>query len=125
MALNPLILNISWFHLSFRCCLYLSELERKFFSASESPISFSTLSSTVITNVVKKEQKLSLSDDDYFGDDYPSSFIPSTPNISSLTIEDLILECQKETSNSGFLSTQMSGKALCCLTLLIDKYVFI
>ena len=53
-----------------------------------------------------------------------------TPCVTPMTIEELMAECEKDSSSlstssssSGFLSTHVSGKALCCLTLLVDKYV--
>lgn len=49
--------------------------------------------------------------------------VPMSPLAPSMNVEELIRESQSDISNTGFLSPQDTGKAICALTQMVDRLV--
>ncbi|XP_076031300.1 brefeldin A-inhibited guanine nucleotide-exchange protein 3 isoform X2 [Oratosquilla oratoria] len=105
-----------WAHV-FRCCIYLSELEHKFFSQSSSYQTFPRIT----TSPVKSERKDSKSSDDLFSDDLYSYMAPISPVTPNIDIEQLVKDSQLDSNSNGFLSPQHTAKAICALSQQVDR----
>ncbi|XP_045615029.1 brefeldin A-inhibited guanine nucleotide-exchange protein 3 isoform X2 [Procambarus clarkii] len=106
-----------WTHI-FKCCIYLAELERTFFSHNSGYQSFPT---RLAPPPLNSEKSKSESPDDLFNDDPYRFVVPVAPLAPSTSVEELIRESQSDTNSSGFLSPQDTGKAICALTQLVDR----
>lgn len=106
-----------WTHI-FKCCVYLSELEHQFFSHTSGYQSFPPRFAPPSMNSEKSGHSAS---DDIFSEDPYQYIVPMSPLAPSMNVEELIRESQSDISNTGFLSPQDTGKAICALTQMVDR----
>ncbi|XP_047502292.1 brefeldin A-inhibited guanine nucleotide-exchange protein 3-like isoform X2 [Penaeus chinensis] len=106
-----------WTHI-FKCCVYLSELEHQFFSHTSGYQSFPPRFAPPSMNSEKSGHSAS---DDIFSEDPYHYIVPMSPLAPSMNVEELIRDSQSDISNTGFLSPQDTGKAICALTQMVDR----
>lgn len=59
----------------------------------------------------------------FFSEDLYRFVVPVSPVTPSTSVEELIRESQDDISGNGFLSPSDTGKAICALTQLVDRFV--
>ncbi|CAL4085330.1 unnamed protein product, partial [Meganyctiphanes norvegica] len=102
-----------WSHI-FKCCVYLAELERCFFSQTTGYQSFPRMTQQNANTTQKQGE-------DVFNEELFSYVVPITPVVARVSLEELIQESQAEDNANGFLSPAHTAKAICALTQLVDR----